>query len=126
MTIQAGTHAIETMQLEERRYPPPPEFAKQANAKPDIYDKSLEDFWKEEAQKRVSWFKPFDKVLEWDLPYAKWFVGGKLNICYNCVDRHVEGGRGEKVAYFFEGEPVGDQRTLTFADLQKDVVRFAN
>ncbi|MEA2667959.1 MAG: acetyl-CoA synthetase, partial [Chloroflexota bacterium] len=89
MTIQSGTHAIESMQLEERRYPPPPEFAKNANAKADIYDRAFEDFWKEEALKRVSWFKSFDQVLEWKLPYAKWFLGGKLNACYNCVDRHL-------------------------------------
>src|SRR5438874_6615389 len=126
MTIQSGTHAIESMQLEERRYPPPPEFARNANAKRDIYTKPLEDFWKEEASKRVSWFKPFDTVLEWKLPYAKWFLGGKLNVCYNCVDRHVEAGRGDKVAYFWEGEPVDQKRTLTFKDLQAEVVRFAN
>ena len=126
MTIQPGTHAIDSMQLEERRYPPPAEFAKSANAKPDIYDRPLEDFWKEEALERVSWFKPFDRVLEWKLPYAKWFLGGKLNACYNCVDRHVEAGRGDKVAYFWEGEPVDQKRTLTFNDLQAEVVRFAN
>src|SRR6266513_434784 len=126
MTIQSGTHAIESMQLEERRYPPPPEFAKNANAKPDIYNKPFEDFWKEEALKRVSWFQPFDKVLEWKLPYAKWFLGGKLNVCYNCVDRHVEAGRGDKVAYFWEGEPGDQKRTITFKDLQHEVVRFAN
>src|SRR6202158_2801330 len=114
------------MQLEERRYPPPPEFARNANAKPDIYSKPLEDFWKEEALKRVSWFKPFDTVLEWKLPYAKWFLGGKLNVCYNCVDRHVEAGRGDKVAYYWEGEPVDQKRTITFNDLLADVVRFAN
>src|SRR5881275_2175703 len=126
MTIQSGTHAIESMQLEERRYPPPPEFAKNANAKADIYNKPLEDFWREEAQKRVSWFKPFDRVLEWKLPYANWFLGGKLNVCYNCVDRHVEAGRGDKVAYYWEGEPVDQKRTITFKDLLADVVRFAN
>src|SRR6184192_3121320 len=126
MTIQSGTHAIESMQLEERRYPPPPEFAKNANAKADIYNKPLEDFWREEAQKRVSWFKPFDRVLEWKLPYAKWFLGGKLNVCYNCVDRHVEAGRGDNVAYYWEGEPVDQKRTITFKDLQAEVVRFAN
>src|SRR5438309_9921795 len=126
MTIQSGTHAIESMQLEERRYPPPPEFAKNANAKTDIYNKPFEDFWKEEALKRVSWFQPFDKVLEWKLPYAKWFLGGKLNVCYNCVDRHVEAGRGDKVAYYWEGEPVDQKRTITFSDLQRDVVRCAN
>src|SRR6266576_1554300 len=126
MTIQSGTHAIESMQLEERRYAPPPEFARNANAKPDIYTKPLEDFWKEEASKRVSWFKPFDTVLEWKLPYAKWFLGGQLNVCYNCVDRHVEAGRGDKVAYYWEGEPVDQKRTITFKDLLADVVRFAN
>src|SRR2546423_3569127 len=126
MTIQSGTHAIESMQLEERRYPPPPEFAKNANAKPDIYERAFEDFWKEEALKRVTWSTPFDRVLEWKLPYAKWFLGGKLNACYNCVDRHVEAGRGDKVAYFWEGEPVDQKRTLTFKDLQVEVVRFAN
>src|SRR5256885_785429 len=126
MTIQSGTHAIESMQLEERRYPSPPEFAKNANAKPDIYERDFEDFWKEEALKRVSWSRPFDRVLEWKLPYAKWFLGGRLNACYNCVDRHVEAGRGDKVAYFWEGEPVDQTRTLTFKDLQREVVRFAN
>jgi len=126
MTIQPGTHAIDSMQLEERRYPPPAEFAKSANAKPDIYDRPFEDFWREEALGRVSWFRPFDRVLEWKLPYAKWFLGGKLNACYNCVDRHVEAGRGDKVAYFWEGEPVDQKRTLTFNDLQAEVVRFAN
>src|SRR5438477_12710245 len=126
MTIQTGAHAIETMQLEERRYPPPPEFAKQANAQADIYERPFEDFWKEEALKRVTWFKPFDTVLEWKLPYANWFVGGKLNVCYNCVDRHVEAGRGDKVAFYWEGEPVDQKRTITFKDLQAEVVRFAN
>src|ERR1700675_55191 len=126
MTIQSGAHAIESMQLEERRYPPPPDFSKNANAKADIYNKPFEDFWRDEAQKRVSWFKPFDQVLEWKLPYAKWFLGGKLNVCYNCVDRHVEAGRGDKVAYFWEGEPVDQKRTVTFKDLQAEVVRFAN
>jgi acetyl-CoA synthetase len=126
MSVETSSYAIETMQLEERRYPPPPEFAKQANAKPDIYNKPLEDFWKEEAQNRVTWFKPFDKVLEWNRPYAKWFLGGKLNVCYNCVDRHVEAGRGDKVAFYWEGEPVDQKRTITFKDLQRDVVQFAN
>src|ERR1700726_4178305 len=126
MTMQSGAHAIESMQLEERRYPPPPDFAKNANAKADIYNKPIEDFWREEGQKRVSWFKPFDQVLEWKLPYAKWFLGGKLNVCYNCVDRHVEAGRGDKVAYYWEGEPVDQKRTITFSDLQRDVVQFAN
>jgi acetyl-CoA synthetase len=121
-----GEHAIETMQVEERRYPPSPEFRKQANAQPDIYNRSMEDFWTKEANERISWFEPWKQLLEWKPPYAKWFIGGKLNVCYNCVDRHVEKGHGGKVAYFWEGEPENDRRQITFADLQKEVVRFAN
>jgi acetyl-CoA synthetase len=126
MTIQTGAHAIESLFLEKRRYPPPPEFARQANAQPDIYNRGFEEFWREEAEKRVSWFQPYDTIVEWNLPYAKWFVGGKLNVCYNCVDRHVEMGHGDKVAYFWEGEPVDQRRKITFKDLQSEVVRFAN
>jgi acetyl-CoA synthetase len=118
-------HAIETMQVEERRYPPSPEFRKQANAQPGIYNKSFEDFWTEES-KRVTWFEPWKQLYEWKPPYAKWFIGGKLNVCYNAVDRHVENGNGDKVAFFWEGEPDNDRRKITFRDLQRDVVRFAN
>jgi acetyl-CoA synthetase len=116
------------MFLEERRFPPPEEFAKEANAKLDIYEraKNPERFWREEAQRRVTWFEPFHEVLQWDPPYAKWFLGGKVNACYNCVDRHVEEGRGEKIAYHWEGEPEGERRTITYADLQRDVVKAAN
>ena len=117
---------IDTLFLEQRRYPPPPEFAAQANAQPEIYDKTLEDFWSGEARSRLSWFTPFETVLEWKPPYAKWFLGGRLNACHNCVDRHVEAGLGSKVAYHWEGEPENERRTITFADLQRDVVRFAN
>jgi acetyl-CoA synthetase len=116
---------IETMQLEERRYPPPPEFARQANAQPDIYDLSFDEFWEREGRERVSWFEPFSKLYEWEPPYAKFFLGGKLNVCFNCVDRHVEAGKGSKVAYYWEGEP-GDTRAITYADLLRDVSRFAN
>src|SRR6266581_2307192 len=118
-------HAIDALFLEERRYAPPAEFAAQANAQPGIYDEPLEDFWRREAG-RVTWRTPFDRVLEWELPYAKWFVGGTLNAAYNCVDRHVESGLGEKVAYHWEGEPEDDRRTITFQDLQDEVVRAAN
>ena len=118
-------HAIETMQVEERRYPPSPEFSRQANAQPAIYDRSLDEFWTEEA-KRVTWFEPWNQLYDWKPPYARWFLGGRLNVCYNCVDRHVEGGQGDKVAYFWEGEPEGDRREITFAQLQREVVRFAN
>ncbi|HEV2712938.1 MAG TPA: acetate--CoA ligase, partial [Gaiellaceae bacterium] len=117
--------AIETMFLEERRYPPDREFAAQANAQPELYELDLEELWARESQ-RVTWFEPWTTLLEWEAPYAKWFVGGKLNVCFNCVDRHVEAGNGGKVAYFWEGEPEDDRRKITFADLQSEVVRFAN
>jgi acetyl-CoA synthetase len=118
--------AIDTLFLEERRYPPPEEFTAQANAQPDIYDLSLEELWEREGIERVSWFEPFTKLLEWEPPYAKWYLGGKLNVCFNCVDRHVEAGLGDKVAYLWEGEPEDERRKITFADLQREVVRFAN
>jgi acetyl-CoA synthetase len=118
--------AIETLFLEERTYDPPPDFAAQANAQPDIYERDWREFWETEGRERVTWFEPFQELLEWELPYAKWYVGGKLNVAYNCVDRHVEAGLGDKVAYYWEGEPEGERRTLTFADLEREVVRFAN
>ena len=124
--VQTKQHAIETILLEERRYEPPEDFASQANAQPDIYDRDFEEFWETEARERVTWFEPFDKLLEWEPPYAKWYLGGKLNICFNCVDRHVEAGNGGKVAYYWEGEPEDERRELTFSDLQHEVVRFAN
>jgi acetyl-CoA synthetase len=117
---------IETLLLEERRYPPPPEFAEQANAQPELYEPGLEEFWAQHARDRVTWETPFGRVLEWELPYAKWFLGGRLNVAYNCVDRHVENGLGDRVAFYWEGEPEGDRRAITYADLQRDVVRFAN
>jgi acetyl-CoA synthetase len=114
------------MFLEERRYPPPEDFAAQANAQPDIYERDFEEFWATEGRERVTWFEPFTELLDWQPPYAKWYVGGKLNVCFNCVDRHVEAGNGSKVAYHWEGEPEGDRRAITFSDLQREVVRLAN
>jgi acetyl-CoA synthetase len=122
----SGGASIDALFLEGRRYPPPPEFAAEANAQPDIYERDPDEFWDTEAKERISWFEPYHTLSEWNLPYAKWYLGGTLNAAYNCVDRHVENGRGDKVAYHWEGEPVGDTRTITFADLQRDVVRFAN
>ena len=119
-------HAIENLFLEERRYPPPPEFAAQANAQPGIYDEDFEAFWEREARERVTWFEPHTTLYEWEPPYAKWFLGGKLNVAYNCVDRHVEAGRGDKVAFHWEGEPDGDRRAITYADLLREVVKCAN
>jgi acetyl-CoA synthetase len=119
-------HTIETMLLEERRYPPSEDFAAQANAQPEIYDEPFEAFWEREGRERLTWFEPFTELYEWKPPYAKWYLGGTLNVCFNCVDRHVDAGNGDKVAYHWEGESEGEQRTITYADLQRDVVRFAN
>src|SRR5919198_873372 len=125
-TTQTGGQAIETMLLEERRYPPPEDFAAQANATAEIYERDWQEVWATEGRERITRFAPFTELLEWDQPYAKWYLGGKLNVCFNCVDRHVEAGNGDKVAYYWEGEPEDERRTITFADLQRDVVRFAN
>ncbi len=121
-----GQSAIETMFLEERRYTPPEDFAARANAQPDIYDVPFEQFWEQEGRERITWFEPFTELYRWEPPYAQWYLGGKLNVCFNCVDRHVEAGNGDKVAYHWEGEPEGESRTVTYADLQRDVIRFAN
>ncbi|MET0757873.1 MAG: acetate--CoA ligase [Mycobacterium sp.] len=110
-------------------YPPPDEFAAQANATADLYreaEKDLPAFWASQAD-RLSWDTPFTEVLDWsEAPFAKWFVGGKLNVAYNCVDRHVDAGNGDRVAIRWEGEPVGDSRTLTYADLLAEVCKAAN
>jgi acetyl-CoA synthetase len=126
VSSETRSPAIETMLAEERRYPPDPEFAAQANAHADIYERDFEEFWETEARERVTWFEPFTKLYEWEPPYAQWYLAGKLNICFNCIDRHVENGIGDKVAYHWEGEPEGDRRSITFADLQREVVRLAN
>jgi acetyl-CoA synthetase len=125
MTETQRTAAIETMFEEVRRYPPDPEFAAQANAQPELYELSLEELWAREAQ-RITWFERWTDLYEWEPPYAKWYLGGKVNVCFNCVDRHVEAGKGGKVAYYWEGEPEDDRREITFVDLQEEVVRFAN
>jgi len=119
---------IENLMAERRRFPPSPEFVVQANAGSELYEEAERDyvaFWERLARERISWDTPFDTTLEWDLPFAKWFVGGKLNLAYNCVDRHVEAGLGDKVAYHFVGEP-GDTRTITYRDLQTEVAKAAN
>jgi acetyl-CoA synthetase len=123
-----ASHEIENLLAERRTYPPSPEFAAQANATAGLYEEAerdFEGFWANLARERISWSKPFDTTLEWDLPFAKWFTGGELNVAYNCVDRHVENGLGDKVAYHWIGEP-GDTRTLTFADLKREVSKAAN
>src|SRR5277367_3885186 len=110
-------------------YPPPAQFAEQANAREELYREAEKDrlaFWAKQAD-RLSWATPFTEVLDWsEAPFAKWFVGGKLNVAHNCVDRHVEAGNGDRVAIHWEGEPVGDSRTLTYSELLADVSKAAN
>jgi acetyl-CoA synthetase len=121
-----STQNIDALMAEERRYPPDPEFTAQANAQPGFYEQDPDAFWEKEGRERISWFTEFTTLKEWNRPYAKWYLGGKLNVCYNCVDRHVESGKGEKVAYYWEGEPSGDRLAITYADLQRRVVKAAN
>ncbi|MCU1505143.1 MAG: acetyl-CoA synthetase [Microbacteriaceae bacterium] len=113
---------------ETRRFPPTPEFVAQANVGADVYDEAKRDrlgFWAKQA-KRLDWSEPWDEVLDWsNPPFAKWFVGGRLNVAYNCLDRHVAAGRGDKVAYYFEGEP-GDTRVITYSELTDQVCQAAN
>jgi acetyl-CoA synthetase len=110
-------------------YPPPAQFVEQANVRAELYLEAEEDrlgFWAKQAN-RLSWATPFTEVLDWsEAPFAKWFVGGKLNVAYNCVDRHVEAGHGDRVAIHWEGEPEGDRRALTYSDLQAEVSKAAN
>jgi acetyl-CoA synthetase len=119
---------IEALYGEGQSFPPDPAFAAQANVTADLYDEAERDpeaFWARIARERISWSKPFETTLEWDLPFATWFVGGELNISYNCVDRHVENGLGSKVAYHWIGEP-GETRTITYGDLHREVQKAAN
>ncbi|MDT4907670.1 MAG: acetyl-CoA synthetase [Pseudonocardiales bacterium] len=122
------TETLSNLSHEERRFPPPAEFAAAANVKADAYDEAAADrlaFWEKQAD-RLSWTERWSQVLDWsDAPFAKWFVGGKLNVAYNCVDRHVEAGHGDQVAYHWEGEP-GDTRSLTYAQLKDEVSKAAN
>jgi acetyl-CoA synthetase len=123
---------IESVLRESRVYPPPADFARQAHIKSleeyrALWQRAYDDpegFWAEQA-KIVDWFAPWTKVLEWNEPFAKWFVGGRLNACWNCVDRHVATWRRNKAAIIWEGEP-GDTRVLRYLDLHREVCRFAN
>ncbi len=118
----------ESTPTENRTFPPPPELAANANVRADVYEEAARDrlaFWAKQAE-RLHWEQKWDEVLDWsNPPFAKWFVGGRLNVAYNCVDRHVEAGHGDQVAYHWEGEP-GDTRTLTYAQLKDEVCKAAN
>ena len=123
-----NTPSIEALLSEERRFPPSAEFTAQANVSdPAIYEKAdsdYEGFWEDWANE-LHWFKKWDKVLEWDPPFAQWFTGGKINVSYNCLDRHLDGPRRNKAALVWEGEP-GDWKVYTYGDLHREVCRFAN
>ena len=123
-----ANHVISDLLVEDRTFDPPEKFVREAVVKdPDVRERAAADpeaFW---AGLRLNsrWFKPWDKVLEWEPPHAKWFVGGKLNASYNCLDRHVLNGKRNKAAIIWEGEP-GDRRVLTYWDLYREVNKFAN
>ncbi len=120
---------LSNLSREERHFDPPEELAKHANVTADAYDEADKDrlaFWADKAD-RITWAEKFDEVLDWsNPPFAKWFVGGKVNAAYNCVDRHVEAGNGDRVALHWVGEPADDKRTLTYADLKDEVCKAAN
>ncbi|MDC7123500.1 acetate--CoA ligase [Cellulomonas fimi] len=120
---------LENLLSEDRRFPPSPEFAAQANAHGDLYAWAAADrpsFWADQARELLTWSTPFTQTLDWSqAPFATWFADGKLNAAYNAVDRHVEEGRGDRVALHFEGEG-GDTRSLTYADLKREVSKAAN
>ncbi|BCB86418.1 acetate--CoA ligase [Phytohabitans suffuscus] len=122
------SETLENLLQENRQFPPPDELAASANVTAAAYDEAAADrlgFWETQAR-RLSWATPWETVLDWsNPPFAKWFVGGRLNVAYNCLDRHIEAGRGGKVAIHWEGEP-GDTRTITYADLHRSVCQAAN
>ncbi|MHA6798037.1 acetate--CoA ligase [Bounagaea algeriensis] len=119
---------LDNLLSESRTFPPPSEFTAQANVTADAYAEAAADreaFWARQAG-QLHWDTQWDQVLDWsEAPFAKWFVGGRLNVAYNCVDRHVEAGNGDRVALYWEGEP-GDSRTVTYGQLQREVSRAAN
>ena len=123
---------IDSVMKEERLFPPPEDFSAKARiGSAEEYERlwkeaadDPEAFWGKLAEE-LHWFQPFEKVLEWDEPFAKWFAGGQTNVSYNCLDAHLETHRRDKPAIIWEGEP-GDQRTLTYHDLHQEVCRFAN
>jgi acetyl-CoA synthetase len=119
--------SIENLSQESRLFPPSPAFAAQANAKSALYERADKDrlaFWEEQARE-LTWDKPWNQVLEWNPPYAKWFLGAKINASVNALDRHVAAGRGERIAFHFEGEP-GDTRTITYSQMLEDVSQAAH
>ena len=124
-----SSETLANLSTEERRFEPPEELAENANLTAQAYDDAEADrlgFWEKQAE-RLDWETKWDKVLDWDNPpFAKWFVGGKINAAWNCVDRHVENGAGDKVAFHWVGEPEDDTRDITYAELKDEVCQAAN
>ena len=119
--------ALDALLTEKRRFAPPSEFAAAAVASdPSVYERAedFEAFWAGWAEE-LDWFEEWDTVLDWNPPHARWFDGGRLNVCHNCVDRHLDGPRRDRTALLWEGEP-GDRRSFTYAELAEEVKRFAN
>ena len=120
---------IDSLLHEERRFDPPADFAANRIAGPELYEQAAVDrlgFWADQSRQLLSWHKPFTEVLDWsNPPFAKWFADGQINVAYNCLDRHVEAGNGDRIALHFEGEP-GDQRDISYAELTTEVRRAAN
>jgi len=120
---------IENLLQEDRTFPPSSDFTSRANAKPGLHEEAAADpvaYWEAQARNRITWFKEPTALLDdSNPPFFKWFSDGELNVTYNCIDRHIEAGRGDKVAFYWEGEP-GDERVLTYQDLYDEVCRFAN
>jgi acetyl-CoA synthetase len=129
MSDQGNHDTIDALMAENRTFPPSAEFKDHALVTGTfLYDEAAEDdegFWARQAEELLHWNTPWHTILDWQLPYAKWFEGGTLNVSYNCLDRHVEAGKGDKVAFHWEGEP-GDTRTITYSDLLSEVCKFAN
>ena len=131
--MSSATTNIESVLHEERVFPPPPAFSERAHVKSLEELEALrreasaapEAFWARMAEAELHWFRKWDAVLKWEPPHAEWFVGGKINIAYNCLDRHLGTWRRNKAAIIWEGEP-GEQRTLTYGQLHREVSRFAN
>ncbi|MEC8554005.1 MAG: acetate--CoA ligase [Planctomycetota bacterium] len=133
MNQESSDGQVDSVMVESRLFPPSDEFVAKSRVQgiegyQELYDRAAADpeaFWANEAREHLHWFEPFTKTLEWDNPFAKWFVGGKTNVSYNCLDAHIAAGNGDRTAILWEGEP-GDTRTLNYLELHKEVSQFAN
>ena len=133
MSLDSKSGSITSVLQETRVFPPAPEFARTAHVSSlqdyeALWNRAKDDpegFWGEQAVQLLAWIKPWERVLDWKPPFARWFVGGELNAAYNCVDRHCEGADKNKAAIIWEGEP-GERRVLRYQDLLREVCKFAN